>query len=199
MKRLLICGCLFLAILVVGLRVCAAQVSEYDRARLIRDHLLDQLPIDIASLKGPHFARVVLKFYNPDAEMVLVIYAGWKCELVSYTLTGEGGQPLSKYIAEMVRTHPQLRDDEIERTVHVATRRSFVDSQRVKQDFQDLQTINISPFFQTVVAVDEYSDYEYRFEPSSGESVRYRLHAVPRQGETGELIRWMTKFREDFK
>jgi hypothetical protein len=190
---------LSLAILAVNLsHLSYAQVSDYDRAQAVRTRVLDQLPTDVASLKGSYFSKLMLRFTKPDSQLVLVIYSGWKSELVSYTFPDLGGKTLSEYVWDMVRSHPQMRDEEIAAGAKVMTKRAFVDSRKVERTIAELQKIKISPFPGPVVPLDEYSTYEYRWESPEGESVHYRAYGVFNQRPTDKLVHWMIRFRNSF-
>jgi hypothetical protein len=200
MKRPFSWCCSFLMMVVIGFpQANYAQVSDNERTEALKNRVLDQLfPVASGSLPGPYYARLILRFSSPDTELVLVIYAGWKSELVGYTLDGLPDQTLSQYIREQRRTHPQIQEEEIARSIRVKTTRSFVDSQKVKQAVEELRRIRVSPFLETRIAVDEYSDYDYWFE-SGGESVHYRVHGIFQQTPADDLVHWMIGFRDSIK
>ncbi len=194
-KRILVLVCL--SVLTSGISHTQATNQPFDdnRVEAVRSRLLDRLfQTNIASLKGPH-SRLVLRFSKPDTECVLLIYASWKSELVVYTLKGLGSKSLAEYISDMLRANPQVQDDAIADSIGVTTKRSFLDSQKVRQSIEELKKITLSPFLEQRIAVDEYSDYDLWFESAGNESVHYKLHGPSESTPADRLVRWMCRFR----
>jgi hypothetical protein len=141
----------------------------------------------------------VLRFSDPESQLVLIVYASWKSELVSYTLEGPNGKPYSQYIADRLRAQPQLSDEELTAAVHVSTSRSFPEPSKIEDAIEGLRGIKLSPFLEMTVPVDEFSNYEYWLD-SGEDSVHYKLHGpVQRTSSTGQLVRWMIDFRKNLR
>jgi hypothetical protein len=198
MNRPLSLCCLALLVVAAGsFQAGCAQASDYGKADAIRNRVSDLLfPTSVAS--KPYNARFVLRFPDPDSELVLIIYPGKQSELVTYKVEGLRDQTLFQYIWDALRTNPQIRDEEIASNIRVTSKRSVVEFQKLERAVDELKNIKISPFFETRIAVDEYSDYDYWFD-SGGESVHYRVHRLFQHTAQDDLVHWMTRFRETFK
>jgi hypothetical protein len=85
-------------------------------------------------------------------------------------------------------------DEEIAAKVRVQTTRAPVEYKAVEPALNDLKSIKISPFFQTRISVDEYSEYDYWFD-SGQESVHYRICANATGDPQDQLAHWMARFR----
>ena len=143
----------------------------------------------------PYYVKLILRFHDTDSQLALIVYPGGACELVSFSLDNMKGTDLFKLVSEMLVKNPGVHDEEIAAKVKVHTTRTAVDYKAVEPALNDLKSIRISPFFQTRVFVDEYSEYEYWF--SSGqESVHYRICGSSSKSDAqDQLVHWMIKFR----
>jgi hypothetical protein len=191
----MICG----KVVVCTLLLCAlsapaiSQTTDRNPSEVYADVLNLLFPLNVEA--KPYYVKFILRFHDTDTQLALIVYPGGASELVSFSLDNMKGSDLFKLISEMLVKNPAVQDEEIAAKVKVHTTRSAVDYKAVEPALNDLKSIRISPFFQTRVFVDEYSEYDYWF--SSGqESVHYRICGNSSKSEAqDQLVHWMTKFR----
>jgi len=184
--------------LVSALLLCALSAPALSQSRdrnpseVYSDVLNLLFPLHVES--KPYYVKLILRFSDSDTQLALIVYPGGAAELVSCTLDNIKGSDLFKLVSEMLAKNPSVKDEEIAAKVRVHTTRSALDYKVVEPVLNDLKTIRISPFLNTRIFVDEYSEYDYWFD-SGQESVHYRICAPSTGAPQDKLANWMTTFR----
>jgi hypothetical protein len=192
----MLCG----KVVVCTLLLCAlstpaiSQTRDRNPPEVYADVLNLLFPLNVES--KPYYVKFILRFHDTDTQLVLIVYPGRTSELVSFSLDNMKGSDLFKLISEMLVKNPGVKDEEIAAKVKVHTTRTAVDYKAVEPALNDLKSIRISPFFQTRVFVDEYSEYDYWFD-SGQESVHYKICSIDSAAADpqDQLAHWMTRFR----
>lgn len=171
------------------------QTRERNPSEVYSDVLNLLFPLNVES--KPYYVKFILRFHDTDTQLALIVYPGGASELVSVSLDNMKGNDLFKLVSEMLAKNSSLRDEEIAAKVKVQTTRTAVEYKAVEPALNDLKSIRISPFFQTRIFVDEYSEYDYWFD-SGQEAVHYRICANSTGDPQDQLAHWMARFRENF-
>jgi hypothetical protein len=143
---------------------------------------------------------MTLRYGDSDSQLVVLTYpvypvhAGGQAELISYTITGMGGDNLSQFISEMAAQNPSVTDQEIAAKLKVDVKRSAIGYEVLSRFLDELRAIRISPVLASRVAVDEYSEYEFWYN-NGQESVHYKVVGPFKDDPQDKLVQWMIKFR----
>jgi hypothetical protein len=135
----------------------------------------------------------------PAAQLVALIYPGGACELVRHQVAGidgkdMNGEELLRLVSKAVTENPHVGEREIVAKLKVKNTRLPLECGALDRAIDGLKTLRISPFLETRVAVDAYSQYDYWFN-SGQESVHYTITGPFQTGSQDQLVAWMTKFR----
>jgi hypothetical protein len=193
----MICG----KTVVCALLICALaepatpQTRNRNPSEVYSDVLNLLFPLNVES--KPYFAKFILRFHDTDTQLALIVYPGGTSELVSFSLGNTKRTDLFKLASEMLAQNPSVRDEEIAAKVRVETTRTAVEYKAVEPALNDLKSIRISPFFQTRIFVDEFSEYDYWYD-SGQESVHYRIRGDSTGDAPDGLANWMARFRASF-
>ena len=121
-------------------------------------------PLEVAQ---PYFVKMVLRFNDPDTQVVVVVYPDkekyWvrRCEVTNYSLKGMDKGQLSQLISNMVVENPNVKEREIAAKLKVEVNRSLISPETLNGPLHELRAVRISPVLADRIALDEYSTYEF--------------------------------------
>ena len=197
MKRTIPLCLQLLWILLLFQPLAAGQVGYRTPTESARERVLDLL-FSRNVITKDYYVRLVLRFSNPDSQLVLMLYPGGSSDVVRYTLSGNAGENVSQVASAMLQRDPRVDDKKIAERFRVTEEKLQIDQVKVQRALGALKKINISPFFDTASAVDERQLYDFWFD-SGGESVHYSFFGPYKGKSKDELVQWMIEFRDALK
>jgi hypothetical protein len=165
----------------------------------MKDRVLDLL-FRSDDVTSPFLTKMTLRYGDSDSQLVVLTYPvypihpGGRAELISYTITGMGGDNLLQFISKMTAQNPTITDQETAAKLKTVVKRSPINYAILERLLDELKAIRISPMFATRVAVDEYSEYQFSYDTGQ-ESVHYVITSPFGNDPQDRLGRWMLKFR----
>jgi hypothetical protein len=150
-------------------------------------------PLDAAP--PPYFWKIILRFSDPDAQIVVVVHPGGKSEVVSYDLAGMGNKELSRLILKMLAEDPDVTDKDLAAKLKVDVNRFTIDYETLSRSVNKLRAIRIPPITPTWICIDECPTFEYWYDDAQ-ESVHYTIVGDFKDSPQNRLVQWMVKFRE---
>jgi hypothetical protein len=165
----------------------------------MKDRVFDLLfRSDLVS--SPFLSKMTFRYGDDDSQLVVITYPihpahpRGQAELISYTITGLGGDNLSQFISKMAVQNPRVTDQEIAAKLKAVVKRSPLTYEALRRFLDELKGIRISPVLASRVAADDYSEYEFCY--SNGqESVHYRVMGPFKGDPQDKLVQWMIRFR----
>lgn len=139
---------------------------------------------------------MILRFGDSDTQIVILVYPGGQSEIIHYSVAGGNKGELPKLISKMEAENPDVTDKEIAAEVKIVSRRSPVNFKELNRTCDELKSIRIPPLFESRVALDDCSEYEFWYDTWQ-ESVHYVFACAFGKSPQDELVRWMIKFREN--
>lgn len=149
-------------------------------------------PLDVTP--GSYFLKMVLRFDDPDTQLVIVTYSGGRSEMIRYSLAGLGNVDLSQFISKMVAENPDVKEQAIAEKLKVDIRRSPIKQEALNRLLNELRAIRISPILASRIAVDDYSEYEFWCDTGQ-ESVHYAITGPFGTAHQDKLGQWMMRVR----
>jgi hypothetical protein len=143
---------------------------------------------------GPYYVKMILRFGDSDSQIAIIVHPGGNSEVIQYRLAGMRKGDLDQLIGKMQEKNPNVREQEIAAKLKVDVGHSAMESRTLADSLDSLKAIQISPFFTTRVAMDNYSEFEFWFY-SGQESVHYIVTGSFNDAPQDKLVEWMTKFR----
>jgi len=164
-----------------------------------KDHVLDLL-FRSDSDKSLWVSKMTLRYGDSNSQLVVLTYPvypvhpGGQAEIISYTIAGLGSDSLSQFISRMADKKPSVTDEEIAAKLTAVVKRSPIGYQVLRRYLEELKAIRISPMLASRVALDEYSEYEFRYNTGQ-ESVHYKVTGPFKGDPQDKLLRWMIRLR----
>lgn len=155
-------------------------------------------------ISQPFFSKMTLRYSDSGAQFVVVTYPaypphpGGQAEVISYTIHGMRGDDFSRFISKEVAEHPGATAQTIADKLKVVVSRCPISYPAFSRLLEALKGIRASPALTSRVVVDEYSQYQFRYDTGQ-ESVRYTV-VGPSEGDDSaqsKLVHWMIEFRRE--
>ncbi|HUK42796.1 MAG TPA: energy transducer TonB, partial [Candidatus Acidoferrales bacterium] len=151
---------------------------------------------------SPFLTKMTLRYGDSDSQLVVLTYLaypvrpGGQAEVISYTITGMGGDNLSQFISKMAAQNSSVTDQEIAAKLKVEVKRSPIRYEALERLLEDLRAMRVSPMLASRLAVDEFSEYQFWYNTWQ-ESVHYVITGPFGNDPQDQLGRWMMKFRDN--
>ncbi len=149
-------------------------------------------PLD--DVPPPYLWKITLRFNNPESQIVAVVHAGGKSEVVRYTLADMNDRELSQLIVQALAENSSATAEEIAAKVRVDVDRRTVRPEVFSRVLKELSRIRISP--QTGgTCLGQCPQFDYWYD-SGLNSAHYVIRGGDDRGSPQyQLVQWMIRFR----
>jgi hypothetical protein len=179
----------------------AEQTGPMNGRDYMRDRVLDALfPLDVP--QRPYLWKVTLRFGDSATQIVAVVYSNrltnfeTRCDLIRFSLDGLGPGELDAYIERMTRANPRIAARDIAGTLRVKRTTTPIEPSTLDSALAELRSLRLSPVLSGRMAVDNYAQYELWYETWQ-EMNHFQIISPVDDTGSGQLARWMVKFRDD--
>ena len=159
--------------------------------------VLDAL-FPLEASEQPYLSKLVLRFGDTNTQLTVVMKAGdavgSRCEATRLTVTDLSGNSLNA-LQRTIRDNPGLNPKEIAAMLKIQASRSAINCETdLLPALKELTAIRISPALAHGVSVDDFFEYEFRYDTWQT-SVHYTIVSPFGKDPEGKLGKWMLKVR----
>lgn len=188
LRRVVTCALFFCVVCVVGTNAQATNRYWDIKTRVLN------LVFPLDDVPAPYLWKITLRFSDPESQIVAVVHAGGKSEVVRYTLADMNDKELSQLIVQALAENSSATAEEIAAKVRVDIERQPVRPEAFSGVLKELSRIRISPV-RGGICLGQCPRFDYRYD-SGLNSVHYALIGGDDRGSPQyQLVQWMTKFR----
>lgn len=177
--------------------VCAARANAQATNRYwdVKTRVLNLIfPLDDVPL--PYLWKITLRFSDPESQIVAVVHAGGKSEVVRYTLADMSDKGFSQLILQALAENSKATAEEIAAKLKVDVDRRSVRPEAFSRALRELNRIRISPQ-PDGICLGQCRLFDY-WDDSGLDSVHYAIVGGDVRGSPQyQLVQWMIKFREN--
>lgn len=171
-----------------------------------REDVADKIfpPLAVTTEGPSYLTRMILRFSDPDSEIVITTRLDGRRIVESYIL--DPGVTIEASISQMLQKHPQASFDQLASGIRVHKTKISVPQEHVARWFREMSGLIPGKLPSPQIHLDKVPQFDLWID-ANGDFVHYRFYDAPGQQHTNDppfapLARWMLKLHSevaDFK